>query len=417
MREEVGRILKLVEQGRLKPEEAADLIEALNDARPAGESAQPGTHQSAQSESSGAPPPPPSDPDSPPSPPADGGFFEKIGRIAEETFKGFNWQQIGDSIRTQTQRGMSELRKALDELEREGWSITLKGKHEARLEHQLPFPIQSGQTLRVHIPMGDAHISGGDSEEGRVETRVLLRGSDEDAVKARAQEWTLMIEHDEQGAIIKSPEPSPGVHERIDLQIHVPKGVHVEIETTRGDAHIAHTFATAKVNTISGDIHAEHLRGPLSLQTAEGDAHVAHAEEGELSVDTKRGDIHIEHCRHDSITLRTAHGDVHAAPMATEVLTIEAIKGDIHVELQWAIKKQVQLSTVSGDIHLSAPDGNDCRITLDSISGDIACELPVREKQEEARRWTGVSGEGHGELRATTVSGDIFVGLIATETF
>ncbi|MCS7064783.1 MAG: hypothetical protein NZL85_00765, partial [Fimbriimonadales bacterium] len=104
MREEILRSLRLVGQGRIKPEEAAELIDALTTAEHGapGESAE--TQRERPEEETRR-------------------LFERITHAAEEAVRGVNWRAIVDTIRTQTQRGLEEMRKALEELEREGWGI------------------------------------------------------------------------------------------------------------------------------------------------------------------------------------------------------------------------------------------------------------------------------------------------------
>jgi predicted transcriptional regulator len=114
MREEILRILRLVEQGRIKPDEAAELIDALTAAEraPTGETA--GAQARSEEETHR--------------------LFERISRATEEAVRGINWRAIVDTIRTQTQRGLEEMRRALEELEREGWGIPRWHKHEVSTE-------------------------------------------------------------------------------------------------------------------------------------------------------------------------------------------------------------------------------------------------------------------------------------------
>jgi hypothetical protein len=90
------RILNLMQQGIVTPEEAADLIDALYEVAPSA--AQPESEAS-QSNGNGSANPA-------------RGLFDQILRAVEETMRAtgqavrsVNWQQIGQSVREQTQRG------------------------------------------------------------------------------------------------------------------------------------------------------------------------------------------------------------------------------------------------------------------------------------------------------------------------
>ena len=108
------RILNLMQQGLVTPEEAADLIDAIYE--PA-QSAPPPESAASQTNGNGSANPA-------------RGLLDQILRTVEETVRAtgqavrsVNWQQIGQSVREQTQRGLDELRKTLEELEKGDWSL------------------------------------------------------------------------------------------------------------------------------------------------------------------------------------------------------------------------------------------------------------------------------------------------------
>jgi hypothetical protein len=103
------RILNLMQQGTVTPEEAADLIDALYEVAPSA--AQPESETNQANGNGSANPV--------------RGLFDQILRTVEETVRAtgqavrsVNWQQIGQSVREQTQRGLDELRRTLEELEK-----------------------------------------------------------------------------------------------------------------------------------------------------------------------------------------------------------------------------------------------------------------------------------------------------------
>jgi DUF4097 and DUF4098 domain-containing protein YvlB len=420
VKEEVKRILHLVEQGRLKPEEAAELIDALSDVRSYTESA-PGpkepseeakrmeesdsvhTEHAGEKEEDAA------------EESGEGGFFGRIGRIAEDALKGIKWQEIGETIRTHTQRGMSEMRKALDELEREGWKIGRLGKHEARAEYQLTFSVEAGQTVQIEVPNGDIQITGG-FDGGRVDADITLRGRDDEMVQSRIQGWALMVQQTENGVAIRAPESDQEMNEQIDLNIQVPTGVHVQVATFRGDVQIIKNGANVQVSTMRGDVHIENARDTLSVQTAQGDVQVNDFEGETVEVDTKNGDIDLSAIRANAIITRTASGDIILHQTACRDITAETVKGDVELELLEPLSGKVQVSTVSGDIVMTLPDGGDCHVTIENVAGDIECSLPCREVAKESHRWTGICGDGTGELKASTIHGDIDIHIKPVET-
>jgi len=421
VKEEVRRILHLVEQGRLKPEEAAELIDALSDVRSYTEpTPEPEHPERAQQEADTAAAQAERTDENENEEDAqqetsEGGFFEKIGRIAEDALKGIKWQEIGETIRTHTQRGMSEMRKALDELEREGWKIGRLGKHEARAEYHLTFAVEAGQTVQIEVPSGDIQVTGG-FDGGRVDADITLRGRDDETVQSRIQGWALMVQQTENGVAIRAPETEPDMSQQIDLNIQVPKGVKVQVTTFRGDVQVIKTEADVQISTMRGDVHVANARQTLNVQTAQGDVQVSDFEGESVEVDTKNGDIDITSVRANAITTRAASGDISLTQAACQNITVETVKGDIALELLEPANGTIQASAVSGDVVMTLPDGGDCRVTLENVAGDIECSLPCREMTKESHRWTGTCGDGTGELKASTIHGDIDIHIKPVET-
>jgi hypothetical protein len=154
------RILNLMQQGTVTPEEAADLIDALYEVAPSA--AQPESEAS-QSNGNGSANPA-------------RGLFDQILRTVEETIRAtgqavrsINWQQIGQSVREQTQRGLDELRRTLDELEKGDWSLGRWGKYETGFDG------------------------------GRVEADIRLRGASQQRVEEAKQRYSLTIEQTDDG--------------------------------------------------------------------------------------------------------------------------------------------------------------------------------------------------------------------------
>lgn len=423
MKEEVRRILHLVEQGRLKPDEAAELIDALSDVRSyteptsePGEPEEPAESTKRTTEDSSAR----TEQDQAQEEGAseetgEGGFFEKIGRIAEDALKGIKWHEITETIRTHTQRGMNEMRKALDELEREGWKIGRLGKHEAHAEYHLTFAVEAGQTIDIEVPSGDIRITGG-FDGGRVDADITLRGRDDETVQSRIQGWALMVQQTADGVAIRAPETDSEMSQQIDLDIQVPKGVKVQITTFRGDVQVSRTEAGVQVATMRGDVHVENARANLNIQTAQGDVQANDFEGESVEVDTKNGDIDLTGIRANAITTRAASGDIILSQVACQSVTVETVKGDLELILLEPVSGTVQASAVSGDIVMTLPDGGDCKVTLENVAGDIECSLPCREVTKESHRWTGTCGDGTGELKASTIHGDIDIHIKPVET-
>ncbi|MFQ3611201.1 MAG: DUF4097 family beta strand repeat-containing protein [Fimbriimonadales bacterium] len=399
--ETVLRILRMVEHGALTPEEAADLIDALYEVPPVSET-QPDpevSHPQPNSESAR-------------------GLFDQIVRTVEEAVRttgqavrGVNWRELGETIRSQTQRGLEEMRRALDELEKGDWTLGALGKQSHTFERQIPLPIQAGQTLTLELPAGDIYLTGG-FDEGRVGARISLRGADEAQLSALEQTYTLMVEHTESGLKLRLPELENGITQEADLRLMVPRNVNVEVRLQgKGDVRIDKLDGKVHIVAQRGDIRLNHLRGSVTVQLANGDVSVLDMQGDTLSLNMVHGDVQMRRVKVDTLQASLTHGDLEAEALEARHLTTETVNGDQQVQLTQPVQGTVKLTTVKGDLLLLLPDGNDCTVSLQTLSGDIECGLELSQREQERNTVRGVAGQGTGTLVMETVHGDLSLQL------
>jgi len=397
MREEILRILRLVEQGRIKPDEAAELIDALTAAERGAPSEATETQRERPEEETHRP-------------------FESFRHAVEEAVRGVNWRAIVETIRTQTQRGLEEMRKALEELEREGWGIPRRYRHEASTERTMNLDIQPGQTVEIRLPAGDLIITGG-FDGGRVEAEVRLRGASPDALQEKLREWSLLVEQMETGVRIIAPELEAGIDQTVDLTLQLPRQVNLVVQTERGDIRVEKLDGELRLHTKSGDLSLHHITGAVAATTVRGDIYLEHFKGARVQIDTQNGDLYLRDAEAEQVRLHATRGDISIERLNTQQLSVETVSGDIEAELLQPLTGEVRLTAVSGDIELRLPDGGDCQVSLRTVSGDIECGLSCREVSRERNSYWGICGEGKGMLSVEAVSGDVLITLRAHETF
>lgn len=404
MREEKIRILRLVEQGRLRPEEAASLLEALEYPESAfqGEAAEGRTTEQATA-------------DRPKAEEGDENVFDRVSKSLGEAFKGIDWQGLQETIKGHTQRVSQEVKRALDEIEKGDWPKGFRWGPHASAKREISFQVSPGQTMRVEIPAGDVEITGG-FDGGRVEAEATLRAPTDKIAQEMAQGWTLMVEQSEEAVVIRPPSSDPHTSATIDLKIEVPTGVSVEVKTGKGDVKIVKTGASTRVNAGSGDIEVEGARGSLALNTAHGDISMNDFEGSEAALDSQNGDISAKLARAQRLTARSAKGDIDLDKAASQDVTVETISGDVSIDLSESLHGSLVGSSVSGDVAFQMPDGGDCQVSLTTVMGDLECGLPVREADRQRQRFTAICGNGTGSLRLSTVHGDVSASLRATDS-
>ena len=232
MKEEIQRISRLVAEGKLSPEDGAELIEAFV----------------AADRTEAAPPSPPKDPLK--------GVFENL----EQKVKGVDWKEIGEQVETGAKKGFEAIRGSFEELTKGKVSFGLFGNEERR-EVKLPLDVPAHKRLRIENPCGDVKIVG-HAESGTVLAEARLRGGTAEEAKARAQEYTVIVEESDTLVVIRQPDV-PGL--AVDLVVRLPEAAAVEIRTEMGDVtvlgHPAAVRATTRAGKRQGDRRTWPRRG------------------------------------------------------------------------------------------------------------------------------------------------------------
>lgn len=393
MKEEIARIMRLVKEGKLSPEDAAELIDAFT----ANESAQ---------EAAAEPPPPPPPGEGPPPPPPGSykdpfqSFVDTMENLGREVTKNVNWHEVAKQIREGTKKGVEGVKEGIEQI-RQGKSWGWFSAYENR-EVTLPLPNVGARTLRIENPCGDVKIVGG-FEEGSVAARARVRGSDADDAHLKANDYTVIVEESDHEVLIRQPDVS-GLE--VDVVVQIKDALHVDVKTSAGDIQVFDTGGGCRASNQSGDISLRGLTGAMEVTTQNGDLNVNECNTPTLSIENKTGDINITDFK-GNLNARSASGDLNVRKAAGKTISVESVNGDVNVDLIEPITGTVNIRTVNGDANVEITDGCDCRVSLSTLRGDVNCSVPLEDEARMEQRITGRLGQGTGTLDVSGVNGDV----------
>ena len=400
MREEVKRILQMVKDGKLSPEDAAELIDSFEagEAADAGEAAQNSGGQS----STESPPPPPSgddlkDPFK--------SFVETIERISKEAAGSVNWQEVGKSVQDSARKGVEALKTGIDQVSKGKVAFPWGAIQETR-EVTLPLTIPSGKTLKVDNACGDVKIVGG-FERGSVSAKARFRAGTPEEAKAKADSYTLIIEESEHMVLIKQPDVS-GL--TVDVEIQMPDKGPVEVKCTSGNIVVLDTGGSLRIDATSGNIQAKGLNGPVEISAKSGNVSIEDVSTPSLTLENKAGNVTLRRIK-GNMNTRTSAGNVLIEDCAGKTMAIETVSGDASLDISEPLNGIVNLRTVSGNARVTVDDKGDCRVSLSTLRGAVNCDLPLQDETRTAQRVNGRMGDGSGTLDVSAVTGNISVGL------
>ncbi len=401
MREDISRILKLVQEGKLNPEDAAELIDAMQ----GGEDgpAQEKQHAQAASEGGAPPPPPP-----PPKAPSDGpfaGFIDIVEKVGKDVSTGINWTEVGDQLRKGAEKGVEAVKKAAQDIKDGKVSFGLFEAETRRIEQPLAVP--AGKLLRVESVAGDIKVTCGHPGEGRLVATAIFKGDDRDRLREKAEAFALVVEESEHFVLIRQPDQS-GL--TVEFEVFLPEGVAVEAKNESGDVSLTGIVGACRVAGTSGDIHVSNASGSLNLDTANGNVQVLDSTLSLLNIENKNGDVALTGVT-AATSIRSSSGDVKMVRCSAPSLAIDGVSGDIRVDLSEPLNGAANIRTVNGLISVDIPGTSNCRVNLSTLRGEVNCTIPLEDFAKDNRRTTGRIGDATGTLDVSAVNGDIFVRL------
>jgi DUF4097 and DUF4098 domain-containing protein YvlB len=394
-REEVKRILQMVKDGKLSPEDAAELIEAFE----AGEAADAGT---TSTKDEGTKPPSESAEDSFKDPFKS--FVETIERISKEASGSVNWQDVGKHVQEGARKGVEALKAGIDQVAKGKVAFPWGGIQETR-EVTLPLSIPSGKTLKVDNACGDVRIVGG-FENGTATAHARFRAGTTDDAKAKADSYTLIIEESEHMVLIRQPDVS-GLS--VDVEIQMPGKGAVEVRCTSGNVQVMDTGGPLRIDGVSGNIQAKGLNGPIEISATSGNVMIEDVTTPSMTLENKAGNVTLKKIK-GNVNARTSAGNIMLDGFSGKTVSIESVSGDVSVDLAEPVTGAVNLRTVSGNAKV-AMDTGDCRVSLSTLRGAVQCDVPLTDENRTAQRVTGKVGDGSGTLDVSAVTGNVSVTL------
>ena len=160
------------------------------------------------------------------------------------------------------------------------------------------------------------------------------------------------------------------------------------------------------LGTGSGDIEVSNHDGGLSLDTGSGDIAVTTQKNGALNIDTGSGSVRTSGITASTIKIDTGSGDIRLGDVTATRASLETGSGSIEARFRTPVE-DLSVETGSGDVLLRLPDGLNVTVDLETSSGDLTVDFPVQLIHKEDSSLRGRIGDGRGQIRVESGSGDI----------
>lgn len=251
-------------------------------------------------------------------------------------------------------------------------TMTATASPTSSIEHE----IGAQGTLTLSIPFGRIEIHAVDG----VTARVRDVAQHEPLLFVEHANGSLRVEMLHAHGLRWGRPPAP------DLQVEVPAGARVDIDTTAAEIMADGLLGEQRIRTVSGIVRLARSGGAIEVTGVAGDVWV----QADAQLDAR---------------VRTVSGEVHLRAPSWRRLEVRTMSGAIRVEGR-LLPGSHRIETVSGDAVLQGT--TDLAAEASTLSGDMTTDLPHTTSGGLGRRMMRV-GSGAARVTFKSMSGDLAI--------
>ncbi|MFN7172533.1 MAG: DUF4097 family beta strand repeat-containing protein [Fimbriimonadaceae bacterium] len=391
-KDQIQKILQMVQEGKISAEAGAELIEnlKLGSEEAAEETAQETTETTESTIGADS----------------IAGLTQKLQTISKQISEKFHLEKLADDVEAATKKGVDAVKEGFESLKKgpNAWFLP-----EERREITLPLAIGEGQDLICENRCGDIRVIGS-SNESKVCFIARFRRETEEEAKEAARNFSPVIEESEGLIVIRQSDLQ---NTDIQIEVHVQKALDVEAKTSSGNVHLLSVGGGARIETLHGEIDVHGANGRLELKTENGNIRVNESNTPYSRVESYSGDVLLRKLQGNS-EIRTANGDIELRNCILHRFEAESVSGDILFQNETAGRMEAKVSAVNGDVMMRLAEGSSGRVRLSSVSGRAVSSAELNDHQVIGNAVEGVLGSGEGRIDLSSVSGNVTLASVPT---
>jgi len=274
---------------------------------------------------------------------------------------------------------------------------------QVKIEKRRPAPAKG--YVSIENSFGSVKVRGWDQNE------VLVKG--ELAPGARG----LDLDGDKEGIDIDIDEPDHWFYApsedgafQTHLEIMVPKGSNLSVDTVNASIDIAGVFGEMELDTVNGGVAVVAGRGGIEVDTMTGTVEIS-ADGASMAVETITGSVTLRGVA-GVVEVDSVEGAISIVGRDLRSVAVETITGDVSVIGTLAKSGELEVDTFSGAVTLTLPEAVRAEFEIETFSGEITSDFgpsaPVSERFEPYRFLEfATGGYDEYEIEVTTHEGDV----------
>lgn len=272
---------------------------------------------------------------------------------------------------------------------------TYSSRYDTRIDTSAT--IEQGGTVSVSIYAGRVNVVGTSGN------RVRIRGTSERGdLEIRARSTGVSITLDEDNG------PHRG---RVELDVEVPTGTRVVLESFSAPLSIRGVKGEAKIESLSGDVVVSDAVGKVNLETVSGSIGVDRVD-GDVTAEAVSGRIDITNVKGD-IDTETVSGRLTMTGARSNTVHAESVSGSIGYDGTFYETGNYTFKTHSGRLTLGMPANSGATVSLETFSGSVDSDFPVTMETTKNQglgretKYEFTIGNGKSRVVTETFSGNI----------
>lgn len=258
-------------------------------------------------------------------------------------------------------------------------------------------PASANGTVSIENPGGSTRVIGWDRNE------ILVRGklgAGAEGVEFSVSGATASIE-------VEAAFNPMGA--KADLEISVPSGSALSIESFQGAITVTDVKGTISAETVNGSIEVAGGAREVDLHAVNGQIHVGPGVP-RIKAEAVNGGVFIREAASD-VEASTVNGTLSVTGKRLERVDLETVAGALHLEAALSKTATVRISSVSGAVDVTLPASTGVVLSASTFSGSI--DNALSEDKAEKGRWNptrrleATVGAGGARVTVETLSGSI----------
>jgi DUF4097 and DUF4098 domain-containing protein YvlB len=263
-------------------------------------------------------------------------------------------------------------------------------------------PADNDVEVTIELLAGHVNVAVWDKAEVSVEGTI---GDDVESVEIRGDGSRIEI-------VVEIPDKSDWGHKVNDadaqLEIRVPRGAEVEIESLSADVEITGISGDARAESVSGDITIETDSRSIEAGAVSGDVRIKANAANEIEVEAVSGDVEIEGIS-GSVSVEAVSGDIEIKGSLSRA-EFEAVSGDITIWANLLPGARIEINSLSGRVDLALPANASARFRVETFSGSIKSDFGSAARSGEYSPGMDLDatiGDGDADVRIESFSGTV----------